>query len=110
MFILIPLILILASAIGIAVIVYPKIQYVKKLTPESHEVGTTALHDFFPELTDWFNQIKFKEYQQHTLREIEKSLRRLRLAMLKVDHLSERLIRKIRRVHLSTHIEKTALI
>lgn len=109
MFILFPLFLILASILGITIIAYRKMQYLKKLTPESHEVGDTIFHDLFPEMIHWFKHGHVKEYRQSFLKEIEKLLRRLRLASLKVDHASDALIKKIRKVHLSNHLEQQAL-
>jgi hypothetical protein len=52
MFILIPLALMVVSAIAIAIIVWRKMPYLRKLTPEAHEMGDTVLHDFAPELID----------------------------------------------------------
>lgn len=109
MFILVPTLLIFASLTGIIYIAYRKMPYLKKLTPESHEVGHTILHDLFPEITDLGQVTKVKEFRQSLLRETEKLLRRLRLVSLKIDHASEALIKRIRKVHLTNHLETQAL-
>ncbi len=108
MFIIVPLIFIVGSLVGMAIIVRRKLPYLRKLSPESHEFGEHIFSDFFPELVGWFKGIKWHEYNQISLRETEKLLRRLRLVVLKVDHVSERLIRKVRRTHITAHLEQVA--
>jgi uncharacterized protein HemY len=106
MFILVPLILIVISLVAMAGIIQRKLPYLRKLSPDAHLVGEHPLQDYFPELMQWLSQIKWREYRQASLREIEKFLRRIRLVLLKVDHISDRLIKKIRRVHLTNHMEQ----
>ncbi len=106
MFIITPLILIGASLLGIAAIVRRKLPYVRKLSPEAHQVGDHLFQDYFPELVQWISHIPWQEYRKTVLREVEKLLRRLRLVLLKVDHVSDRLIKKVRRTHLATHLEQ----
>ncbi|OGN17523.1 MAG: hypothetical protein A3C88_01120 [Candidatus Yanofskybacteria bacterium RIFCSPHIGHO2_02_FULL_50_12] len=108
MFIIVPLTLIIGSLAGIAIIVYRKLPYLKKLTPESHEVGVSMIHDLFPELVDWITRFDLQEYKQQSLRELEKMLRKLRVASLKIDNLADLLIKRIRKVHLSRHLEQVA--
>src|SRR3989344_8282427 len=110
MFIIIPLILIGLSLVCVAVIVYRKMPYLRKLSPESHEVSDNILNDFFPELIGWFNQIPWHQYRQKSLQELEKGLRRMRLAFLKIDHIFSRLIQKVRRTHLATEIEHSTTL
>lgn len=108
MFIIVPSILIGISLIGIALIVRRKLPYLRKLSPDAHEVGEHLWDDYFPELVHWFGHTKWREYRQAILRETEKLLRRLRLILLKIDHISDRLIKKVRRVHLTGHLENNA--
>lgn len=108
MFIIVPSILIGISLIGIALIVRRKLSYLRKLSPDSHEVGEHLWDDYFPELIHWLGHTKWRESRQAVLRETEKLLRRMRLVLLKVDHISDRLIKKVRRVHLTGHLENTA--
>lgn len=96
MFILIPLALILASTAGISVIVFRKMPYLNKLTPEIH-LGSDILTDLFPELSEGFKNLKLKEYGNLWLIELEKLLRRLRVISLKMDRISDSWIKKIRR-------------
>jgi len=105
MFITIPLILIGLSLIGITVIIQRKMPYLRKLSPEAHEVSENMLEDFFPELIAWFNQIPWHQYRQSSLQEVEKGLRRLRLVFLKIDHASARLIQKVRHINHAANIE-----
>ncbi|HEY4520655.1 MAG TPA: tetratricopeptide repeat protein [Candidatus Paceibacterota bacterium] len=107
MFIAIPLFLIAGSLVGISAIVFRKTAFLRKLTPESHEFGETVLHDYFPELTEGFKNIRFKEYRQVALVELEKFLRRLRVISLKLDHFSESLIKRIRKVHRTTSLTES---
>ncbi len=105
MFITIPLILIGLSLVGMAVIIQRKMPYLRKLSPEAHEVSDNILEDFFPELIIWFSQIPWHQYRQVSLQELEKGLRRLRLVFLKIDHASARLIQKVRHINHAAHIE-----
>ncbi len=104
MFITIPLILIGLSLIGMTIVIRRKLLYLRKLSPEAHEVSDNMLEDFFPELIAWFSQIPWRQYRQSSLQELEKGLRRMRLVFLKIDHASARLIQKVR----YTHMEHTA--
>ena len=111
MFILVPLALILASVIGISVIIFRKMPYLNKLTPETHVRGD-ILTDLFPEFSEGFKSLKLKEYGHLWLIELEKLLRRLRLVSLKIDRISESWIKKIRSGHgfkttAPTVVEKT---
>ncbi len=110
MFIIIPLALIVLSLIGMLVVVRSKIPYLRKLSPESHEVSDNILHDFFPELMGWLNNIPWHKYYTVSLKELEKALRRMRLVFLKIDHVSARLIQKVRHTHLSNQIERSIAI
>ena len=110
MFIIAPLILVGISVIGMVVIVRRKMPYLRKLSPEAHEVSANIFDNFFPELILWFKQIPWHQYRQTSLQELEKGLRRMRLAFLKIDHASARLIQKVRRTHLATQLEHTASI
>ena len=110
MFITIPLIFIGLSCIGMLVIVRRKMPYLRKLSPDAHEVSDNMLEDFFPEIINWFQQIPWHQYRQTSLQELEKGLRRMRLAFLKIDHASARLIQKVRHTHLSTQLEHTSAI
>ncbi len=102
MFILIPLTLILASVIGIFVIVFRKMPYLNKLTPETHLPAQASamgdiLNDLFPEFSEGFKSLKLKEYGNLWLIELEKFLRRLRVVSLKIDRISDSWIKRIRR-------------
>lgn len=98
MFILIPFLLILASAIGIFVIVWKKVPYLGKLTVADAQLGPSIWADFFPELTNGVNGTRLKHYRGVWLLELEKFLRRLRLMSMKMDRMSDSLIKKIRNI------------
>ena len=110
MYLIVPLFFIVLSAGGIAYIIRQKVPYLKKLTPESHEVSDNILRDFFPEVGEYVNEVKIKEFQKNFLKELEKLVRRLRVVTLKVDHISDRVIKKLRHHHISTHLEHKALL
>ncbi len=62
--------------------------------------------DFFPEIKVLLNRIELHKYQTQGLIELEKLLRKTRLVFLKVEHLSDSWIKKIRKVHLNGKIAK----
>jgi tetratricopeptide (TPR) repeat protein len=104
MYLLIPLILILASAIGILFIVWRKLPRLKELAEAESSNGSMGgggwrvlVYDLCPEVWNWARSIKVKEYTEMWLIEAEKFLRRLRLASLKMDRFSDFLIKKIRK-------------
>jgi len=110
MFYIIPLSIALAALVVIAIIVWRKMPYLRKLTPESHEFGDTMLHDFAPEMMDWFASVPWRRYVQNTLVEFEKILRKARLLMSSLDNASDRVIRKVRNVHLASAKHEEAKI
>ena len=110
MYLVIPFSLIVASIIGITVIIYRKMPYLKKLTPESHEVNGNLFESFFPEFASHIDQAKIKEYKKNFLLELEKLVRRMRVVTLRMDHLSEKVIKSLRRGHLTAHMEHRALM
>ena len=112
MFIAIPFILILFSSTAVFFIVYRKWSLIKEAAvsmdsgpPRSPNSPDPKLwkrlaglwNDFFPEISSWFKRIKIEEYKTAWLFELEKILRRLRVFSLKMDRLSDALIKKIRR-------------
>lgn len=103
MFILIPLILILLSVMGISFIVFRKMPYLNKLTPETH-VGGDVLSDLFPEFSEGFKNLKLREYGNLWFIELEKFLRRLRVVSLKMDRISDAWIKRIRMGNISRTI------
>ncbi|MBI2068568.1 MAG: tetratricopeptide repeat protein [Candidatus Yanofskybacteria bacterium] len=98
MYLLIPLILILASAGGIFFIVWRKVPYLKKLTVTDVQSGQSIWSDLFPELANGVNSTRLKHYRGVWLLELEKFLRRLRLMSMKMDRMSDSLIKRIRNV------------
>ena len=110
MFLLIPLVLILASFGGILFIVSRKLPRLKELAESVQRVqdkpgssngvsdGWYALvYDLCPEIWNWAKGIKVKEYKEMWLVETEKLLRRFRVTSQKMDRLSDSLIKKIRK-------------
>jgi len=102
MFLIIPFSLALISLVVVTVIVWRKMPFLRKLTPEAHEVGQTLLHDFAPELIERVQTIPWRQYLQNTLVEFEKVLRRGRLLMSSLDRASDKVIKKVRRAHQET--------
>lgn len=111
MYLIIPLFLILVSLVGIFVVIYKKKEYLDKLySLNTADDGTTAVSlprfnvinfssEFFPEAGQLLAKIDINKYKTLWLVETEKFLRKIRLLFLRVDRLSDSLIKKIRRVH-----------
>ncbi len=97
LYLTIPLGIALAAALAVVVIVWRKMPYLRKLTPESHEVGQTMLHDMAPELVDWWRGIPWQQYEHTVLMEAEQVLHWMRTLVGSVDRASERLAKGVRR-------------
>jgi tetratricopeptide (TPR) repeat protein len=102
MFLIIPFSLALAALLVVLVIVWRKRTYLRKLTPEAHVFGETALHDFAPEMMGWIESVPWRRFVHNLLVEIEKVLRKARLLMSSLDQASDKVIRKVRTVHQAT--------
>jgi len=98
MYIIIPLTIAITSLLGMSVIVWRKLPYLKKLTPEV--IPGSFLQDMAPEIKGLASRMNWKEYKENFLLDVEKFLRRLRLFFLKIDSVSEALIKRIRKSHL----------
>jgi len=99
-YISIPLLLFLGAISGIFVVIMRKNQYLKKLTPDVHDLGTRGvLAEFFPEVIDKIEISKIREYQANALIELEKLVRKIRLVFLRIDQLTVSLISRIRTTH-----------
>ena len=99
LYLTIPLGLALLAVIGALVIIWRKMPYLRKLTPEAHEMGQTWLHDMAPEAIDRYKGIQWQEYKRSFLVELEKFIRRIKLMVSSVDRASDALVRKVRRGH-----------
>jgi len=105
LFLLIPIVLIIASASGLVFIVWRKLPRLKEVAASEVVAGDfnfrkdwrTIAYDFCPEVVDWAKNINVEEYKGMWLVEMEKLLRRLRVVSLKIDRFSDTLIKKIRR-------------
>lgn len=113
MYLLIPLTLILASAIGIFVIVWRKRPYLEKLYVTEVKSESSVWSDLFPELEGSLNGSKLKHYRGIWLLELEKFLRRLRVVSMKMDRASDSWIKKIRssteKKHPKVHTEASGI-
>ena len=124
MFLLIPFFLIILSLSGIVLIIWRKKSYLDKLyilNMAGNDMGDQALVsgsgvgwrtyglELFPEVKTLIEKLKFHEYQVIWLREAEKFLRRARLLSLKIDRLSDTLIKKIRRVNINGQLNGQAV-
>ena len=115
MFILIPIVLILTSFVVILTVFLKKRSYIDKLfvlnvAGSESDSGVSIDRsfnwpsygaEFFPEIKALLDKFKFHEYKTLWLTEAEKLLRRTRLLSLRVDRLSDTLIKKIRRSHVN---------
>lgn len=99
MYILLPLLLIVISLSGIVVIVARKLPRLKGLGFEPPEAGSDIFSDFFPEAVSVVKKVKIRGLWRQLLVEAEKLIRRFRVIFLKVDRVSDAMIKKIRRIH-----------
>ncbi len=91
------LILIAGLIAGIFIIISRKFTYLKKLPIDTEQpMAANFFSDFFPEISQSLKKIDFAPYRAYFLREFEKILRRLKVVSLKVEALSNSLLKKIR--------------
>jgi len=120
MFLVIPISFIVGSVVVIFVIIKKKMSHLGELNYSSYISGESdsaknnlgwgsVFLDSFPEVKDGLQKLGLKEHVVVWLLELEKFLRKLRLFFLKVDRLSEALIKKIRGVHLRSMVDKAPM-
>lgn len=100
MFIGIPLSLVTLSLIGIAFIVLRKFSYLRSAASSISEAASERgiFQNFFPEFFLFLQKLNIRKAIQTILGELEKILRKMRLALLATERLSDGLINRIRRV------------
>lgn len=111
MFLLIPFLFLILSTIGVAVIIFRKKNYLNKLSTlnTSGNGGSSVTSfswkaygtDFFPEIKILIDRVEFSKYRAHWLVEVEKFFRKARVLSLRMDRISDLMIKKIRRIHLN---------
>lgn len=112
MFLFVPLLLILSSLICISIIIFRKKSYINKLytlnTAGENTIDNfswrTYSTDLFPELKFIAEKIELSKYKSHWLMEIEKILRKARVMFLKIDRVSDTMIKKIRKIHINAKL------
>jgi len=100
MYLTIPLGIFAVSILAIVWIVARKFVYLKKLAPEALKMNSDDIgfwNEMFPEISDFLKKANFRQYGVKILSELEKSLRKFRLAFSKIDTLTNRLIGRVRR-------------
>ena len=107
MFIIIPIAVAVAALVGAGVIVGRKLTYLRKLNPESHEVGVSLWHDMFPEAIDRANKIQVREHWSSWLAELEKALRQTRVWFSKLDRWWAGIINRVRTAREDSMPEET---
>jgi len=108
LFLIVPISLIVISLAGIFFIFFRKKSYLSDLAVSQGTNGgvksdtwTELFFSFFPEIDSGLRRMKLKEHIAVWLLEIEKYLRKARLIFLRIDRLSDGLIKKIRKFHLT---------
>jgi len=100
MFLFIPLLVFVLSILAIFLVISRKFVYLKKLSPdvidESSLVPSAFMHSLWGELFSWFKNIDIRGFSIEVLSFLEKTVRKLRLLVLKVDSFSHQLIARIR--------------
>jgi len=99
MYIIIPVTFIVLSVVGIGLIVWRKFEFLKKLTPDEDHKDIHLLELYFPEVKAKYEGIDISEYKKLWLSETEKMLRKLRMVSLKVDRISDSMIKRVRHAH-----------
>ena len=97
LYLTIPLGIAVVALLAATFIVWRKLPYLRKLTPEAHETGETLLHDFAPEAVDWARGIPWRQFLHRTLAELEIGLNRLRQAMFALGRASESVMKGVRK-------------
>lgn len=97
LFFTIPLGIAVGATVAVVVLILRKSSYLRRLTPESHELGDTVLHDFAPEVMDWYRHLPWKRLHQHLLGWVEVVLARLRGISFTLGKASDSVIRNVRR-------------
>ena len=93
MFIIIPLILIVSSAVGIGYIAWPKIKEIKK-TDGLLEIKESIWRLAIPEFFNAWDKIDFHGFKKNVLVDYEKFLRRVKILSLKTDNFINKLLEK----------------
>ena len=91
----IPLSLILISSLAIFVVVWRKFPQLKRLTLENFNGGFWG--NFFPEVDGFLKRINFGKYRGKFFNEVEKGLRFVRVASLRVDRATNEMIHKVKK-------------
>lgn len=99
MYIIIPATFIVLSIVGIGFVIWRKFEFLKKLTPDEAHKDIHLLELYFPEVKAKYRGIDVSEYKKLWLSETEKMLRKLRMISLKVDRISDSMIKRVRHAH-----------
>lgn len=106
MFIITPLIVLVAAFGLMFYVASRKFSYLRKLDTNHVEVGQQEIKDWkgfwlamYPEFLRFFEKSNVAGHKSSLLLESEKMLRKVRLASLRVNNLSDRLINKVRTSH-----------
>lgn len=98
MFITVPLTVALGSCVALAVLVWRKWPFLKKLEPDAHPVGRTFLHDLAPEAAERLGFVQWQSLWRHALAGAEGSLGVLRSALTAIGQASERMMSSVKTV------------
>ena len=104
MFLVIPLTIALGALSGIGFIIYRKMPYIKKLSPEILPSGN-FWREMAPELGGVITKDQLRGYKNTFLVDVEKTLRRVRILFLKFDAMSEAWIKRIRKSYKGSTVQ-----
>lgn len=102
MFIAIPLLIFAAAGLAIGIIVWRKLPQLSSMPPETRTVGGSLAKEMFPEIAELVGHVDLSLWRERTLRELEKLLRWLRLALGIVTRGADHLIHRVRQEHLQS--------
>ena len=92
---IIPISLISVSSLAIILMVWRKFPQLKRLTLENSH--GSFWNNFFPEVDLFLRRINFTQYKAKFFDEVEKGLRFVRVASLKVDNATNTMIHKVKK-------------
>lgn len=93
----IPIAVALLAVLGIAVIAWRKMPFLRKLTPDAHPPGESLLHEYAPELVDRVKRFPWRQFLHQALVRVEMGLKGMREALRRLDQASDRFVRSVRR-------------
>lgn len=101
MYLIIPLAVIVGAAFGIGYLLWRKWVFIRKLVPEPHETAQNMGNAYFPEFVTWAKGFDPDANRARISQELEKIIRKTRLAFLRAEGGFDAAIQNLRRSRIS---------